>query len=135
VPSAEREQPPPAAVMAAAGLNGSGDARKEQEGQSDRSSEPPVSSAKHEQPSPEALAAAGNSGDGDARTGQAGQSDKPLEPSRRRKCSSPRQRRLVGAWSLEARAYALPMVTAVVLASIVTEAGPETRPKATENNA
>jgi hypothetical protein len=36
--------------MVAAGLDGGGDARTEQEGQSDKLFEPPVSSAEHEQP-------------------------------------------------------------------------------------
>ena len=64
--------------MAAVGHNGGGDARTEQEGQSDRPSEPSVSSAEHEQAhSRGGMVAADLAGGGNARTEQGGQSDKP----------------------------------------------------------
>ena len=60
--------------MATEGLNGGDDARTGQEGQSDKPSEPPVSSAEHEQPPPPEveMKAAGLNGGGDARTEQEG---------------------------------------------------------------
>jgi hypothetical protein len=67
--------------MVAAGLNDGGDARTGQVGQNDKTSEPPVSSAEHEQPSPAAArVAAGLNDGGDARTGQVGQNAKTYEP-------------------------------------------------------